>query len=96
MVEETSTNVVEGATEPSGRNAMFCGWKYHHYFVVVEKNKKNLFMLNLFMILTYISNNIMIMYIQQVICNIIYYWLLIKGVNVTAMHYIDVAVMNNK
>ena len=53
-IEETSTNIVEVAMELSGGTWTFYGCKYDdHYFVVVEENEKNLFMLNLFMIRTY-------------------------------------------
>ena len=41
ITEETSTNVME-ATSLRGGTATFYGWKYNHYFVVVEENEKNL------------------------------------------------------
>ena len=41
MAEETSNTVME-ATELRSSTATFYGWKYKHYFVVVEKNEKNL------------------------------------------------------
>ena len=43
MAEETfTTNVAKGATELTGGTETFYGWKYSHYFVVVEENEKNL------------------------------------------------------
>ena len=41
MAEEASTSVME-ATELRGSTVTFYGWKYKHYFVVVEEKKKNL------------------------------------------------------
>ena len=42
MAEKATTNTEEGATELTGGTATFHGWKYSHYFLVVEENEKNL------------------------------------------------------
>ena len=42
MAEKTTTNIKEGATELTGGTATLYGWKYNHFFLVVEENEKNL------------------------------------------------------
>ena len=42
MAEKATTNTEEGAMELTGGTATFHGWKYSHYFLVVEENEKNL------------------------------------------------------